>query len=149
MKIFFWIVVFLFFPCHFLLAYQDDVGVRFEEAWAAAKKSLQTYGLRKENINKKEMETDWKEDHVVRSGGLLKKIASKVYRRRVRFKLHFQEVSPLLTGLEIQGVFEERPIEDSPALMWQKVKPRTEDLELEVQLFYRILNQLTADKKGL
>jgi uncharacterized lipoprotein len=124
-------------------AYTDQVTVKAEEAWQAAQEVLKQSGLKKVDETKKTLETKWIHDRVVRRGkGVFKNITSQTYDRRYRLTVRIVQ-RPFDTEIEVKGFFQERPVTGNPNhLLWKKVRPQIDDLDVERTFFMRILNRL-------
>ena len=136
---------FLAFPS-FLGAYSDEIAVPADEVWQAANQAAQPYGVQKADAGKKEIETRWIEDQVVRSSGLLKRFASQVVRRRYRLKIRLSQGTHTTT-VRIQGIFQEKSYDAPPGILWESVQPESADYEAERILFQKILRKLEADRQ--
>ena len=138
------LILFFLLSPHALASYSDAIYVPQSEVWDAAKKVLGQKSFKKDDPKKGELETNWIEDQVVRRRGLLKKIASKVYGRRYRIKLNLKQEKEL-THVDIEGVFQEKSL-DSVNSIWRKIKPESEDYEIERTLFKKILHQIEVNR---
>lgn len=124
--------------------YTDQIGAPIEEVWQAAKDSLKSYGIKKEDLIKKHFETRWVEDRVVRSSGLLKKVASRIYILRYRMRLQFIEDAKG-TKVEIQGTYRQKPLDGSPSSRWETTRP---ERDLERDFFYKVLRQVETNRRA-
>jgi hypothetical protein len=124
--------------------YADEIAVSQDEVWKAAKEALKPFGLRKVDEGKHTLETNWIHDKVKRRNRLLKNIPNLEYDRRYRMKIKFQDRAGD-TLVEINGVFQQRyPHHEQKT--WQTVKPEIEDMDLEQEIFMKILNQLAHSR---
>jgi hypothetical protein len=130
-------------------AYTDQITVKVEEAWSAAEEVLKPYGFHKIDPEAKTLETKWMKDRIVRKGkGVFKNLTSATYERRYRLKV---KINPRAfdTEIEVRGVFQERPLApNSNIFLWKKVRPRTEDFDVERNIFMRILNRLELNRRA-
>ena len=129
-----------------LLAYSDKIAVPIEEVWQAANEALAPYGVRRVNEEKKHIESDWMEDRVLRSRGLLKNIAAKLYQRRYRIRIQLAPEEDYATQVKIEGIFQERPLDAKPILSWRTVKRETADYKVEYDFFTKVLKQLETHR---
>lgn len=134
--------------CQPLYAYTDQITVKADEAWTAVQEVLKNR-IQKIDQEKKVLETKWKTDMVRRARGPLKEYMSRTVDRRYRFKVTVTQ-RDYDSEIEIRGSFQERPHEpNSYVLAWEKVKPETEDFDVERALFMQILNRIELARKGI
>lgn len=136
-------VLFMLLSSNAFAVYSDQIGAPIEEVWQAAKDSLKPYGIQKENLLKKHFETRWVEERVVRSSGLLKKVASRIYRLRYRIRLEFVEDAKG-TAVEVRGTYQQKPLDGSPSSRWQSTRP---ERDLEREFFYKVLRQVETNRR--
>ena len=131
-------------PSNAFALYSDQVAAPIEEVWQAAKDSLRDYGIRKDDSVKKHLETRWIEDRVVRSSGLLKKVASRPYRLRYRIHLDFVEDSRG-TRVDVRGTYQQKPVDGSPSSRWETTRP---ERNLERDFFYKVLRKVETIRRA-
>lgn len=125
--------------------YSDEIAVSQDEVWKAAVEAFKPYGLRKADAKKKQIETKWIYDNVLRSGGLLKRIAKEEYERRYRMKIKIADRAGD-TKVEIRGVFQQRHQSLNPQISWTLIRPRADDLDVERDFFMKILSRIEKNR---
>ena len=144
MKIWQPLFLLLLLPPRAFALYSDQIGAPVEEVWQAAKDVSQGYGIQKDDPVKKNLETRWVEDRVVRSSGLLKNVASRIYRLRYRMRAQLVEDSQG-TKIEIKGTYEQKPLDASPSSRWEPTRP---EHDLERDFFHKILTQIETTRRS-
>ncbi len=140
-----WIALFfMLLSSNAFAIYSDQVGAPIEEVWQAAKDSMKPYGIQKEDLLKKHFETRWVEDRVVRSSGLLKKVASRIYRLRYRMRLEFVEDAKG-TKVDVKGTYRQKPLDGSLSSRWETTRP---ERDLEREFFYKVLRQVETNRRA-
>lgn len=130
-------------------AYTDQVTVKAEEVWAAAKDVVKQKKFEKIDEKNMVLETKWTQDRVIRSRGLLKGIASQSYERRYRITIKVVQ-RDYDTEVTVIGKFQERPVETNQHLiLWRKYRPEGSDFDIERQTFMQILNRLQLNRTGV
>jgi len=133
-------------------AYTDEIEANFDEVWKAGEQILQPYGIRNSKVDKKEMESKWIEDLVVRSRRLLpvgfKGKIHQTYQRRYRVRIQIKEGVPHQTvQLTVKGFFQIKPSDALPQRPWESVgKPQMVDYEIERNFFFKILHQIEHNR---
>ena len=130
-------------------AYSEEIGLSIDKVSPAVKAVAQAYsGIAKSKDEGRWIETKWKEDYVVRKSKILKNIISAKYKRRHKLRI---KLTPNLsfTKIEISGFYQQKKPDVAPSIPWQTIKPKLDDLDLERELFFKILKQLEADQKKL
>ena len=145
-KIFiFGLFLYLFSTGAAFAVFSDKVMAPPDEVWKAVVGAIKPYGTRKADAKRKKTETRWAYDSVVRSRGLLKKVAKKTYQRRSRMKIDVQDdVGDSI--LRVEGIFQESS-GDSAVLNWRNVKPQDSDYDLEERMFMTILRQMEKNRR--
>ena len=140
----FFLVFLLIAPQAF--AYSDHIGVSTDEVWQAAVQVFKPYGIHRSDESKKNLETNWMQDQVVRSRGLLKKIAKARYDRRYRLKFRVSEKAGG-ADVEIKGVFEEKPVDIGFSVPWKRVGGvEIDDADIEQDFFMKILRRMEKNR---
>ena len=124
-------------------SYTDRIAVKADEAWPAVLQVLQPYGIQKQKPMT-EAQTNWIEDEVKRSRGVLKKFFSANYSRRYRIDVALAE-DLYETDIRIRGVFQERSA-DAAMGPWRPTKMQRQDYEVEHEFFNKILHQIEANR---
>lgn len=133
--------------------YLDEVLTSPAEVWDAAVTLLEREeGIKSQDRDKGVLTSEWMEDTVRKEKrmfpsmvGVDKTLASTV-RRRSRMRIQLTETA---TGTQIQitGKFQEKPLTGPPhQVRWEKIKPDTEDYDLERQLFFEILEEISRKR---
>lgn len=125
--------------------YKDEIAVSQDEVWKAVLDTFKPLGIRKTDEQKKELETKWITDKVVKSSGLLKRIAKEEYVRRYRFKVRLHDRSGD-TAVEIRGIFQQKHANAGSQVSWSLIKPTLEDLDVERDYFMKILATLGRNR---
>ncbi len=146
MKYFVFFLLFWIVAAGSLKAYTDEIGVLPEEVWKAAKEMAGPGGIDREDREKWELVTKWKEDRVRRRRGLLKNYIHQTYDRRYKLKIHLED-KKLSTVVTITGTFEEKGFGAHRGTPWRSTDPEIEDLEVERRFFYKLLDQIKAQKQ--
>ena len=130
-------------PCTRACAtYYDQVAVPSDEIFEAARQVLDaSYGIQKADSHKKSLQSQWYEDRVVRSRGLLKKFTQKAYHRRYRIHIQLKD-TPEGTDVKVKGAFQEKSNDAPPGVPWRPVKTEGIDLQIEREIFSKILTQM-------
>lgn len=139
----FWILLSLLLmasPAGFAL-YSDEIAVGKEEFWQAAHDVLEPYGIAKANAEKGVLVSRWIEDRVERRRGLLKNIIPQSYFRRYRIQISLATGDDA-TSVHIEGHFQEKDPNQSPAMAWHAIRPKTEEYAVERGVFMKILSRL-------
>jgi hypothetical protein len=144
--------------CLFLLlqepaaAYTDDIQAPAEQVFKAAREVLEPFGIRKMDPEKKQIESQWIEDRVVRTRRLLpigiKTKLKQTYDRRYRIQIECQETPPI-TRITVKGRFQVKLVEGYPISHWQLVKPQLVDYDAERDFFFKILRKLEENRLRL
>lgn len=141
------LLIFANFP---LFAYTDEIDLKLEEVWPAAKEAFQFAGLHRVNEKKFSFETNWIEDTVERTRKLLplKGLGEikKTVKRRYQFKVKLKDIASV-TQVKIQTKFQEQPADIRPQSLWRTVKPEYQDMQVEKRYFLKIIEQLEARRK--
>ena len=130
-----------------LRAYSDEISAPVEEVWQAVQETLKPYGMKKIDPQKNEIESRWIQDRVKRSRGILKAVASQIYTRRYRLKIRLKPLAHL-TGVEVRGRFEERPLDSPPSGKWRRYKLQAVDYDIERDFFMQILKGLEIHRQN-
>lgn len=143
---FFFLILIGVVPRLGLATYTESIsGISQEEFWPAARLVLKEYGIHKENIKKRSIETQWQYDRVKRTSGLLRHALKQQYNRRYRIRVTTEEGEE---GLQIQvkGNFHIRS-DSGPSIPWKKAKTSPADQQIEREVFFKILSQIQKTKK--
>lgn len=127
--------------------YSDEIAVSVDEVWKAAKNALGPIGLRKVDDKNFYLETKWIVDRIKRRNKLLLDMPSQEYDRRYRMKIQLKDRSGD-TAIEIKGVFQQKNpnIEQKT---WSVVLPKADDLDVEQEIFMKILNELAKSRNDM
>jgi hypothetical protein len=124
--------------------YTDEIAVSRDEVWKAAFEALKPFGLRKADEKKMILETKWIHDTVKRRNKLLLNMPSQEYDRRYRVKVLLKDRAGD-TLVEVKGVFQQR-YPNHEQKTWETIQPKADDLDLEQEMFMKILNQLSRHR---
>lgn len=129
-------------------AYTDQITVKADEAWAAVLRVFENQKLRKMDPQKMFLQTKWVEDEVVRRGpGILKNYTSQTYDRRYRLSIQVVQ-REYDTEIQIKGSFQQRTMSPNNVVSWKRVKPKTEDFDIERATFMRILSRIELTRNS-
>ena len=98
------------------------------------------------NEAKRELETKWKEDRVVRANKLTRGFFKESYIRRTRYKIFLTETGGL-SEVSIKGKHQFKNPDAGIKALWKTFKPNSEDKEMERSLFFQILRRVEENKR--
>ena len=127
-------------------AYIDQVQAPADEVWLAVHQTGSSLGIKKENEAKRELETKWKEDRVVRANKLTRGFFKESYIRRTRYKILLTETGGL-SEVSIKGKHQFKNPDAGIKALWKTFKPNSEDKEMERSLFFQILRRVEENKR--
>lgn len=127
-------------------AYVDQLQAPADEVWLAVHQTAVPLGIKKENEAKRELETKWKEDRVVRKDKLSRGIFKQSYKRRTRYKIFLTETDGL-SEVSIKAKYQFKNPDAGINGLWKTFKPDSEDKEMERALFFQILRRVEENKR--
>lgn len=128
-------------------AYTDEIAVKADEIWEAARETLAPVGIRKENKEKKTLETKWITDTTVRASPLLGELSKQSYERKYRMKVNLRD-RHYSTEVTIRGIYKMRPTGNAPGSPWRPAEPQVGEFELERKFFNDILGRLEQKRRA-
>ncbi len=137
-------------PATVLWAYTSVIALEMENVWQAALAVSKPLGMDNVDHEKWKIRTEWVEDEIKRSKKILpftKKgpEIKRTYMRRYRLNVELRYVEGRCE-VKIWGEFQQKPYSQDIRVHWKKIKPASEDYELERQHFYAILDYLRKER---
>lgn len=137
-------------PAAVLWAYTSVIALEMENVWQAALSVSKPLGLDKVNHEKWKIRTNWVEDKIKRSKKILPftNKGPEVKRTHLRrYRLHVQ-LSYIDGRCEVKvwGEYQQKMYNQDDRSPWERIKPASEDYELERQHFYAILGYLQKER---
>ncbi|MCB9800298.1 MAG: hypothetical protein H6757_06030 [Candidatus Omnitrophica bacterium] len=135
-------------------AYTQKIITTPQEIWEAVRQVMEPHGIRKENSETWEIESKWIKDYARREKKILpdpiqiKQLPTvkQTVLRRYRMQVKLKDQSDG-TQIKITGEYQEKPTGTPAATVsWKRIKPSTEDYELERQFFYEVLKQMGKNR---
>ncbi len=139
------VLTFLLYAPFGYAEFSDRIQVPVQEVWEAAHEAITLYGIDKEEPEKGKLRTEWIEERVVRSSGILKKITKTTYVLNYRMEIQISQVEEGWSLVTVRGRYRQKALDAPMAARWKPARPGR---DLEREFFQKILIKLENKRRA-